>query len=51
MPARDHFHEAVIRGLRKQNWTVIDDPLYIAKRGQARIIFLTPNIITAILLD
>ena len=33
MPARDNFHEAVITGLRKQNWIITDDPLYIEFGG------------------
>ncbi len=36
MPAKDSFHDAVKRGLQKENWTITDDPLSL-KFGDTRI--------------
>jgi XisH protein len=36
MSAKDLFHNAVINGLQKENWTITDDPLTV-KIGDTRI--------------
>lgn len=40
MPARDTYHEAVVKALVADGWTITDDPLRIAYGGQAYFVDL-----------
>lgn len=33
MPSRDYYHESVVNALRKDGWTITDDPLYVEFAG------------------
>ncbi|WP_445636484.1 element excision factor XisH family protein [Nostoc sp. DSM 114161] len=34
MPARDIYHDAVIKALTADGWTITNDPLYLAYGGR-----------------